>query len=189
MDIQSTSQTECPRCGITYSIMDTGRGEHPVGEIQPGCALQQSLPPQMVYVGFFPRLAATILDSLLLFMAGFFVAGIMTLAQPFFPSPQSTMGHFLLTYVFPGVVTIVFWVKYLATPGKMLFSAMIVDAATGGMPSTGQLVGRYFAYALSAVVLFLGFLWVAFDPRKQGWHDKLAGTLVVRRQGPVSRVK
>jgi uncharacterized RDD family membrane protein YckC len=33
----------------------------------------------------------------------------------------------------------------------------------------------------------LGIIWVAFDPRKQGWHDKLAGTVVVRpkNRGPV----
>ncbi len=204
VDTQSPTQTECPRCGTTYSTTDTDRGEYGAGGTEPGTPLRQKsdmhpqpppqpaqpdMLPQFVYVGFWTRLAATVLDSLLLFMAGFFVAGIMTLAQPFFPPPQSPVGHFLLTYVFPAVVTIAFWIKYLATPGKMLFSAIIVDATTGGVPSTGQLVGRYFAYALSAIVLFLGFLWVLFDPKKQGWHDKLAGTLVVRRQGPVARVR
>jgi uncharacterized RDD family membrane protein YckC len=67
-----------------------------------------------------------------------------------------------------------------ATPGKMAIGAKIVDAKTLGKPSTGQLIGRYFAYYLSSIVLLLGFIWVGFDARKQGWHDKLAGTLVVR---------
>jgi uncharacterized RDD family membrane protein YckC len=56
-----------------------------------------------------------------------------------------------------------------------------VDAKTGGKPSTGQFIGRYLCYYLSSLLLGLGFIWVAFDSRKQGWHDKLAGTLVVRR--------
>jgi uncharacterized RDD family membrane protein YckC len=41
-------------------------------------------------------------------------------------------------------------------------------------------VGRYFAYFVSTIPFCLGFLWVAFDKRKQGWHDKLAHTVVVR---------
>jgi uncharacterized RDD family membrane protein YckC len=32
--------------------------------------------------------------------------------------------------------------------------------------------------------MFMGLIWVAFDPRKQGWHDKLAGTVVLRSRGP-----
>ena len=39
---------------------------------------------------------------------------------------------------------------------------------------------RALAGAFSIVVLFLGFLWIAFDREKQGWHDKIAGTVVVR---------
>jgi len=39
---------------------------------------------------------------------------------------------------------------------------------------------RGLAAALSVIVLFLGFLWIAWDPDKQGWHDKIAGTIVVR---------
>ena len=81
----------------------------------------------------------------------------------------------------PAVVVMVFWAFRQATPGKMLLSLRIVDAATGGALSVGQCVGRYFAYVVSTLPLGLGFVWVAFDKRKQGWHDKLAGTVVVKR--------
>ncbi|MCY3595726.1 MAG: RDD family protein [Bacteroidetes bacterium] len=85
----------------------------------------------------------------------------------------------LLSYVFPAVATILFWVTKQATPGKMVIRAKIVDARTGMVPTTGQYIGRYFAYILSTIPLFLGFIWIAIDGRKQGWHDKLAGTVVV----------
>jgi uncharacterized RDD family membrane protein YckC len=62
----------------------------------------------------------------------------------------------------------------------MAIGARIVDAKTGGKPSTGQLIGRYLAYYVSIFPLMLGLIWVGIDARKQGWHDKLAGTLVVR---------
>ncbi|MEK6734314.1 MAG: RDD family protein [Pseudomonadota bacterium] len=39
---------------------------------------------------------------------------------------------------------------------------------------------RVFSCILSALPFFLGYLWIVFDPKKQGWHDKLAGTLVIK---------
>jgi uncharacterized RDD family membrane protein YckC len=72
--------------------------------------------------------------------------------------------------------------KYRATPGKMLFSLQIVKADTGAALTLKESVIRYFGYYLAAIPLFIGFFWVAFDKRKQGWHDKIAGTVVVRRK-------
>ena len=80
----------------------------------------------------------------------------------------------------PALAIVLFWIYRQATPGKMAIGARIVDAYTGGQPSTKQLVIRYLGYYVSSIPLFLGLIWVAFDPRKQGWHDKLAGTVVVR---------
>jgi uncharacterized RDD family membrane protein YckC len=87
----------------------------------------------------------------------------------------------VLNYLFPMVWTIGFWIYRQATPGKMVIGAKIICAKTGGTPSVGQFIGRYFAYILSALPLLLGYLWAAWDPKKQTWHDKLAGTYVVRK--------
>jgi uncharacterized RDD family membrane protein YckC len=56
----------------------------------------------------------------------------------------------------------------------------VVDATTGNTLSVGQSIGRYLGYYVSMIPLFIGLIWVAFDKRKQGWHDKLAGTVVIR---------
>jgi len=77
------------------------------------------------------------------------------------------------------IATILFWRFRGATPGKMLIKAKIVNAETLAPASTGRLIGRFFAYIVSCIFM-LGFIWIAFDKRKQGWHDKLAGTVVVR---------
>jgi uncharacterized RDD family membrane protein YckC len=61
----------------------------------------------------------------------------------------------------------------------MAVSARIVDAASGGAPTLARLVTRYLAYLVSALPLFLGFVWIAIDRRRQGWHDKIARTMVV----------
>ena len=89
-------------------------------------------------------------------------------------------AHFLISYVFPAVATLVFWRYRQATPGKMLLNMKIVDAKTFGPPGSGQLFGRYFAYLVSMIPAFLGFLWIGWDSRKQSCHDKLARTVVIR---------
>ena len=86
---------------------------------------------------------------------------------------------FAIQVVLPALAVILFWKYRGATPGKMAISARIVNATSGGAPSTGQLVGRYFAYLVSALPFGLGFIWIAIDRRKQGFHDKLAGTMVI----------
>jgi uncharacterized RDD family membrane protein YckC len=78
------------------------------------------------------------------------------------------------------VIIVAFWRRTLATPGKMVIGAQIVDARTLGKPTLRQLVIRYLGYYVSTIPLGLGLLWVAFDPRKQGWHDKMANTVVIR---------
>jgi uncharacterized RDD family membrane protein YckC len=82
-------------------------------------------------------------------------------------------------HVIVGVACILFWRYWGATPGKMAISARIVDAKTGRAPSTGSLVARYVGYFVSTLPLMLGFAWIAIDRRKQGFHDKIAGTVVI----------
>ncbi|TAL09221.1 MAG: RDD family protein, partial [Chloroflexota bacterium] len=45
----------------------------------------------------------------------------------------------------------------------------------------GRSLLRYLGYLISWWILGIGFIWVAFDRKKQGWHDKIGGTVVVRR--------
>ncbi len=137
---------------------------------------------KLEYVGFWPRVGATLIDTILL---GVIIWPILTAfyGESYWGSEQLIQGpmDFLLSWVFPAVAVILFWVAKQATPGKMAISAKIVDAKTGNAPGTGQLIGRYLGYYLSLIPIGLGYIWVAFDERKQGWHDKLAGTVVVRK--------
>jgi uncharacterized RDD family membrane protein YckC len=136
------------------------------------------------YVGFWPRLGATIIDSVFLSMIVYPLLYTIY-GNQYFTDDRFIAGggHFLVSYVLPAIAIIAFWVYKSATPGKMLIRATIVDAKTFLQPSKGQLIGRYFAYYISTIPLGLGFLWIAWDPKKQGWHDKLAGTVVVRPVG------
>ena len=94
--------------------------------------------------------------------------------------PPSALAD-LLVEVIVGLLVLTFWAEGGATPGKRAMGVMIVDARTGGRPPLGRLVLRYVGYLLSALPLLLGFLWALWDPRRQAWHDKLGGTVVVLR--------
>ena len=139
-------------------------------------------PNEMEYAGFWIRVGAALIDSVLviaitlplllwIYGPGYFGQETVFIAGP---------ADFLITWVAPAVAVIVFWLYRQATPGKMALSLRVVDATTGNTLSTGQAIGRYLGYYVSTIPLFIGLIWVAFDSRKQGWHDKLAGTVVIR---------
>ena len=134
------------------------------------------------YVGFWARVLASLIDGILIAIAT--APLLYTIYGAGYWDSNNLIEFqggwdFLLSFVLPAAAVILFWKYKSATPGKMAVSAVIVDARTGGRPSIGQWIGRYFAYILAFVPLGLGVLWVAIDRRKQGWHDKLANTVVV----------
>ena len=88
----------------------------------------------------------------------------------------------LLVLLAVAAAAIGFWRAFGATPGKIALGLKIVDARTGQAPGFGQLILRFVCYFVSAFPLYLGFLWAAFDRRKQGWHDKIARTIVIHSE-------
>ena len=133
------------------------------------------------YAGFWIRLGATAIDIVLLTLVT--VPLLLSVYGFEYLDSQSVIRgpmDFLIQWALPAIAAILFWRYGSATPGKIVFGVKIVDARTGGRLSVGQCVGRYFAYLVSMLPLGLGFLWIAFDKRKQAWHDKLAGTVVIR---------
>ncbi len=135
------------------------------------------------YAGFWIRVAASILDSIWLIVLTL-ALGWMIYGSYYLESTELILGSadFFISYVLPFIITLLFWAWKAATPGKMVLGMKIVDAETGEKVSNGRLALRYLGYYISMLGLFLGFLWVAWDKRKQGWHDKIARTVVVRNR-------
>ncbi len=132
------------------------------------------------YAGFWLRFGATLIDSVI-----FAVVLMVPLALIYGENYwiDETMVHgvwdVLLSYVVPFIATLWFWRRFLGTPGKMVLRLRVVDARTGEPLPVGQCVLRYIGYFVSALPLCLGFIWVVFDARKQAWHDKIAGSVVI----------
>ncbi|MFT4993563.1 MAG: putative RDD family membrane protein YckC [Paraglaciecola sp.] len=150
----------------------------PALETQQDCVVANT---EIEYAGFWLRVAASLIDTIMLLVLLFpllsLIYGMTYWTQP---RPISGIGDVVLNYIAPGVIVILFWVYKSATPGKMILKMRIVDAKTLQQPKTSQLLVRYLGYYLSAIPLFLGLIWVGIDKRKQGFHDKLAGTLVIK---------
>ena len=137
---------------------------------------------QYEYAGFWIRVGAALIDTLLILII---IGPILTTIYggQYWLSDAFIQGFwdFVLNFVLPAIAVVVFWHFKSATPGKMALRLKIVDAKTGEKPTTSQLIIRYLCYYVSILPLCLGLIWVGIDERKQGWHDKIAGTLVLRQ--------
>ncbi len=133
------------------------------------------------YTGFWKRVAASLIDTVLLALV-IFPPLIAIYGWSYF-DPEVTgffagPADFIISWMLPIFIIIGFWHWKQATPGKMILKVKVVDAVTGEKPSSKQWILRYIGYFVSTIPLGLGFVWVAFDKRNQGWHDKMAGTIV-----------
>lgn len=144
--------------------------------------------PQFEYAGFWLRVGAAFIDTVLLLLVIVPMLAAIHGWNYFLRQDAGMFSplDFLINWILPAVVVIVFWLKVQATPGKMALSCKVVDAKTGNTLSMGQALIRYLGYFVSIIPLGLGLIWVGIDARKQGWHDKIAGTLVIRSRKRVA---
>jgi uncharacterized RDD family membrane protein YckC len=134
------------------------------------------------YAGFWRRFVAWLLDGLLL--------SVVTL--PFtLQFGSDAAAEAARTSAAGTISTVVGWLYYAlmessakqATVGKMALGIIVTDLE-GRRIGFGRATGRYFAKILSALILGIGFLMAAFTERKQGLHDMVASTLVVKGDAP-----
>ena len=137
--------------------------------------------PGWHYAGFWVRFLAFVLDAIVL--------GVLTAALSPLAGPQVTFTNNEVQWHATGnaVSTLVglayfigFWAWRGQTVGMMPFNMQVVGVADGQKIDVVRGLLRYVGYIISAIPLLLGFIWAAFDSRKQGWHDKIAGTVVIR---------
>lgn len=132
---------------------------------------------QVEYAGFWRRTGASVIDGII------YLVLMGLLLGPAIMSADVLTTEGVLRTLLVLLITVGLWIKFLGTPGKLLLECQIVDADTYLPMSTKQAIIRYVAYLASILPLMLGFLWVARDARKQGFHDKIANTVVVFQSG------
>ena len=130
------------------------------------------LPAEAEYMGFWIRAAAGLIDAA--------VIGAIWAVIEIFHAPLSTD---LIAYIaYPAYYVALTGLKG-QTLGKMALGIMVVNAQ-GEAPGIRraafrEIVGKF----VSEIVMLLGYLWIGWDSKKQGWHDHIASTHVVRAPG------
>jgi uncharacterized RDD family membrane protein YckC len=127
-----------------------------------------SAPTGLRYAGFADRFVAWLVDTILL--------GVVNVAL-FFLFDQSGAGQGFTFLISAGYYIIGNGTG--ATLGKYTVGLRCVDA-NGEPPGLGRALVRYIISFFSALVLFLGYFWVLWNPEKRTWHDLVAGTYVIR---------
>ena len=138
--------------------------------------------------GFLRRLAAYLIDGVILYIVNVILIVIGIFAMGIDPSELEAGGIeqmrlLLPLYIFGVVINIAYYTFFHGntgqTPGKMICRLRVVQ--TNGEPlGYGRAFLRWIGYIVSWCVVALGFLWVIFDGQKQAWHDKIAGSYVLK---------
>jgi len=159
----------CARCKPAY-LQQMREGGHTVGDVE--------------YAGFWIRFVAKFVDGILMgivsFIIMFFTMGMASLGDP----DEVPVTGLMLYYLFALAVNITYYVwfhgKYGATPGKMACKIKVITA-DGEPISYGRSFGRFFGDLLSAMILYIGYIMVAFDGQKRALHDHICNTRVIKR--------
>lgn len=145
-------------------------------------AVRPRRPRPQLTAGLSARALALLLDGLLLLALG---APLLWLGQREFVARLDDLrpAALLVNWGLPALWFIGFWAWQGATPGKLVAGIRVIDARSGGRPRPAQAALRWLGYLLGALSGGLGFAWALLDPdERRGWHDRLAGTRVVKRQ-------
>ena len=139
------------------------------------------------YASFWRRFAAFFIDAIILAIVmrilfplqGFHFWNI---EKAWYFVPIITLFNMISTAI-TVAYSVVFWTWRGQTPGKMVMNIKILRG-DGSNITIGYALLRYLGYFVCFLMLGSGFLWIAFDARKQGIHDKIADTVVVKLPEP-----
>jgi len=151
--------------------------------------------PGIVFAPHGARLVAYLVDALivtvisivlivlvgLVFISG---ASLSDDAETVNVSAESVVATVLLTVAVIFLILLYFpffWARSGQTPGMAIFGLRVVDDRTGGRIGWGTAGLRVLGMYVASAVFYLGFIWILVDKRRRGFHDLIAGTVVVKR--------
>ena len=155
---------------------------------------QNEFTTEMKYAGFWVRVIAAIVDEIIVLIGagiiGFFIG--VALAASMAITSTSTQSE--IPTVIGGLalvnisISVSRWLYFTvsessswqATLGKKMFGLKVTDVE-GNKIGFGKANGRYWSKIISAIILLIGYIMVAFTKKKQGLHDIIAGTLVIKK--------
>lgn len=199
-----------PRHQQSTALQHPRRADHPVlsmafdqpplppPHVPAGWAPYITTPPPgpaagLRYAGFWLRFAAWLVDAVLLSVLLALLSQSTDIGFKVYGGGEAVINDVYYQHYYGAHITnpipvliagayfIVCWSAFQRTFGGLLAGMRICRLDDGRPPGIGRALVRYIGLLLAAIPLGLGLMWAGWDPRKQGWHDKLAGTVVVRR--------
>jgi uncharacterized RDD family membrane protein YckC len=148
--------------------------------------------PGVTFAPHGPRLLAYLIDVLIVAaVVSLLAIGLaIPLAAVAGAGPEETLsapGWILVSLIVISALAVSFgyfpwfWARSGSTPGMRMTGLKVVRDTDGGSVSGGQALLRLVGYWISAAVMYLGFAWILIDERRRGWHDLIAGTVVVKK--------
>ena len=192
----------CLRCGASLEVQAAASGPPPgidmtfdalkrdPAEIETASASRGAIAPagpsaQVHYGGFWRRFWAYMLDGIVLGFVMMLVTGTaIGIIQYISPDIDDPVKALLIPQLVANVIVQAFYFIYFhavtgQTVGKLALGLKVVTR-DGNTIGFARATVRYFGSFINLLCAGLGFAWIAFDRRKQGWHDKMAGSFVVR---------
>jgi uncharacterized RDD family membrane protein YckC len=131
--------------------------------------MQETVTRETVCAGFGDRFIAFLIDAVILLIPNLILYLVI----------GGVAGN-VLSFVVGIAYSVYFWTSTGQTPGKKMMSLKVVKADGGAILTPGEAVVRYIGQIISGIVVLLGYLWVIWDPKHEAWHDKIAGTKVIK---------
>ena len=134
-----------------------------------------------------PRLLAYLIDGLILTVIWFvlFVPTFLVFADQAGRPDTAAIVLFVVVVLVYLLIVLgyfpFFWARGGQTPGMRPFRLWVVRDKDGGSFGWGTASLRVLGLYVASSVFYLGFIWIFIDKRRRGWHDLIAGTVVVRR--------
>jgi uncharacterized RDD family membrane protein YckC len=146
---------------------------------------------QVGYGGFWVRFVAYLIDSFVVAIPSWVLlafASVITGVDLFKPNSTAGMsGVEALIILFTELIILIWSVGYFVyfwsnggTLGMRFFHLRVVDAVTNRPIGIGRAFIRFIGFMVATIPCYIGLIWAAFDGYKQGWHDKIANTIVLQ---------
>lgn len=138
------------------------------------------------YASFWIRLLAEVLDILIFSLDVAIFGGLIYFLAPKNPEILTPLVAWYVAYFVLHCLMLFFLKPYLinkvgGTPGKLITGIKIINEENDFISFKDALFREYIGKAASAVLFGLGYFWIFKDPKRQAWHDHIAGTFVVKR--------
>ena len=186
-----TTRATCPKCAESFALPVSEHDVEPHLTAEPVTAAEvtqpTSMPPRQMEIdalpkaGFWIRVVATMVDGFFVFAIQFVLGLLLAMAGLAAGTGEGVSGLVMLFgYILSFAYYIIFTGHCGQTPGKMALRIKVIHTDGSDIGYGKAAFREVVAKFISGIILCIGYLMVAFDEQKQGLHDRMSDTYVIK---------